>query len=231
MRLGSRMAFMSSGLTEISGVTSQIRPSQLVKTCYANLLRDTRHVTSKDLATVYAKSMTEQLNKLSDPEKSAVESLLRQFGIQNNQMMESLIVGIDVDGIPKVETVHFYLSKPAPARSDLIRFDFRLEEAMATGASRVILSGEVAVLRNSFENGDSQIARLPSVQAWSQELQAGKQVDAAKTAEALVDLAIRYAPPEETRLGYPIIVYTLDARNGLKKIRTVLRGQAVDLPN
>src|SRR5258708_2242100 len=119
-------------------------------------------------------------------------------------MMESLIVAIDADGIPKVETIDFYLSKPSPARSDLIRFEWRLEEAVATVAPRVILSGEVAVLRNAFQNGDSQIAQLPSVQAWSRDLQEGKQVDSAKTAEAMVDLAIRYAPPEQTRLGYPI---------------------------
>jgi hypothetical protein len=188
-------------------------------------------VSTKDLATAYEKLMTEKLNNLSGPEKATVESVLRQLGVQNNQMMESLIVGIDGDGMRRVETVQFYLSRPPSAHSDLIRFESRQEEAIATRIPRVILSGDVAVLKNSFENGNSKIAQLPSVQAWSRELQEGKQVDAAKTAEALVDLAIRYAPPEQIRLGYPIFVYTLDARNGLKKIKTVLKGKAVDLPN
>jgi hypothetical protein len=231
IRLGARMAFMSSGLTEFSGVTSNIQPRQIVTTCYASLLRDTPHVPTKDLATAYAKLMTEKLNNLSEPEKVTVESVLRQLGVQNNQMMESLIVGIDGDGMPKVETVQFYLSRPSSAHSDLIRFESRQEEAIATGIPRVILSGDVAVLKGSFENGDSQIAQLPSVQAWSRALQEGKQVDPIKTAEALLDLAIKYAPPEQIRLGYPIFVYTLDATNGLKKIRTVLKGKAVDLPN
>jgi hypothetical protein len=229
--LGARMSFMSSGLTEISGVNSQIPPSQLVRKCYADLLRDTRLVSTKDLATAYAKSMTEHLNKLSDTEKAAVGSVLRQYGAPNNQMMESLIAGIDVDGTPKVEIIDFYLASPFSAGSDLMGFDWTLQEATATEAQRVILSGEVAVLRNAFENGNSPIARLPSVQRWSRAVQGGKQVDAARTAEALLDLAIRYAPPEELRLGYPIFVYTLEARSGLKKIRTVLKGKGVDLPN
>src|SRR5258708_4719411 len=58
--LGASMSFMSSGLTEISGVTSQIRPSQLVRKCYTNLLRDTRLVSTKDLATAYAKLTAQQ---------------------------------------------------------------------------------------------------------------------------------------------------------------------------
>jgi hypothetical protein len=33
IRLGPRMAFMSSGLTEFSGVTSKIQPRQIVSTC------------------------------------------------------------------------------------------------------------------------------------------------------------------------------------------------------
>lgn len=229
--LGARMSFMSSGLTEISGVDSHIPPSQLVRKCYADLLRDTRLVSTKDLATAYAKSMAEHLNKLSDTEKAAVDSVLRQYGAPNNQMMESLIAGIDVDGTPKVEIIDFYLASSSSARSDLMGFEWTLQEATATEAQRVILSGEVAVLRNAFENGNSPIAQLPSVQTWSRAVQGGKQVDAARTAEALLDLAIRYAPPEELRLGYPIFVYTLEARSGLKKIRTVLKGKGVDLPN
>lgn len=229
--LGARMSFMSSGLMEISGVNAQIRPSQLVRKCYADLLRDTRLVSTKDLATTYAKSMTEQLSKLSDTEKAAVDSVLRQYGTPNNQMMESLIAGIDTDGTTKVEMIDFYLASPSSAHSDLIGFEWTLQEATATEAQRVILSGEVAVLKDAFENGNSPFAQLPSVQTWSQAVQEGKQVDAARTAEALLDLAIRYAPPEELRLGYPIFVYTLDARSDLRKIRTVLKGKAVDLPN
>jgi hypothetical protein len=58
----------------------------------------------------------------------------------------------------------------------------------------------------------------------------GRQVNAAQTAEALLNLAIKYSPPDQTRLGYPIFVYTLDGGNGLKKIKTVPKGKAVDLP-
>ncbi len=228
--LGSNMAFMSSGLTEISGATSEIQPSQLVQTCYADLFKGVQRVSIKDLATAYAKLTTEQLNRLSDSEKAAVNSLVRQFGSPNNQVMESIITGIDLDGNPKVETIDFYLSRPSPAYPDVLRFEWNVDEAIATEASRVILSGEVGVLRSAFQDGATPISELPSVKAWSDAMHEGRQVNAAQTAEALLNLAIKYSPPDQTRLGYPIFVYTLDGGSGLKKIKTVPKGKAVDLP-
>jgi hypothetical protein len=229
--LGANMAFMSSGLTEISGATSEIQPSQLVQTCYTDLLKGAQRVSIRDLATSYAKLTTEQLNQLSDSEKAAVDSLVRQFGSPNNQVMESIITGIDLDGNPKVETVDFYLSRPFPIYPDVLRFEWNVDEAMATEAPRVILSGEVGLLRSAFEDGATPISELPSVKAWSESMHEGKQVNAAQTAEALLNLAIKYSPSDQTRLGYPIFVYTLDGGSGLKKIKTVPRGKAVDLPH
>jgi hypothetical protein len=229
--LGANMAFMSSGLTEISFATSEIQPSHLVQTCYADLLKGAQQVSITDLATAYAKLTTQQLNRLSDSEKAAVNSLVQQLGSQNNQVMESIITGIDLNGSPKVETVDFYLARPSPAYPDILRFEWNLDEAIATEGPRVILSGEVGVLRSAFQDGATPITELPSVKAWSDAMHEGKQVNAAQTAEALLNLAIRYSPPDQTRLGYPIFVYTLEGSSGLKKIRTVPKGKAVDLPH
>jgi hypothetical protein len=229
--LGTRVAFMSSGLTEISTATSTIRPSQLVRTCYANLLKGGRRVSIKDLSTAYAKLATEHLNRLSDSEKAAVASLVREFGSQNNQVMESIITGIDIDGSPRVETIDFYLSRPSLTHAGVLRFEWSIDEAMATEVPRVILSGEVGVLRSAFQDGATPISELPSVQACSQAMHEGKQVNAAQSAEALLNLAIEYSPPGQTRLGYPIFVYTLNQGSGLRKIRTVPKGKAVDLPH
>lgn len=229
--LGPNMAFMSSGLTEISGATSEIRPSQIVQTCYANLLKGAPRAMIRDLASAYAKLTTDQLNRLSDSEKAAVDSLVRQFGSQNNQVMESIITGIDLDGSPKVETIDFYLSRPFPVYPDVLRFEWNLDEGIATEAPRVILSGEVGVIRSAFQDGGTPISELPSVKAWSDAMHEGRQVNAAQTAEGLLNLAIEYSPPNQTRLGYPIFVYTLDGRSGLKKIRTVPKSKAADLPH
>lgn len=185
----------------------------------------------KELATGYAKLTTQQLNRLSDSEKAAVNSLVRQLGSQNTQVMESIITGIDHDGNPKVETIDFYLYRPSPAYPDFLRFEWNLDEAMATEAPRVILSGEVGVLRSAFQDGATPISKLPSVKAWSGAMHEGRQVNAAQTAEALLNLAIKYSPPDQTRLGYPIFVYTLEGSSGLKKIKTVPKGEAVDLPH
>jgi hypothetical protein len=231
LSLRANMAFMSSGLTEISGATSEIQPSQLVRTCYADLLKSAQRVSIKDLATAYGKLTTQQLNRLSDSEKAAVNSLARQFGSQNNQLMESVIAGIDLDGSSKVETVDFYLSRPFPVYPDVLQFEWSLDEAVATEAPRVILSGEVGVLRSAFQDGATPISELPSVKAWSDAMHEGRQVNAAQTAEALLDLAIKYSPTNQTRLGYPIFVYTLDGGSGLRRIKTVPKGKAVDLPH
>ncbi len=229
--LGGRVAFLSSGLTEISAVSSQIRPAQIVRVCYADWIKGGHRVSIKELAAAYAKLTTEQLNRLSDSEKAAVEPLVRQFGSQNNQVMETIIAGIDVDGNPKVETIDFYLSRPFPVYPEVLRFEWNLDEAIAIEVPRVILSGEVGVLRSAFQDGAAPISELPSVKAWSDAMHEGRQVDAAQTAEALMNLAIVYSPPDQTRLGYPIFVYTLDARSGLKKIKTVPKGKAVNLPH
>jgi len=229
--LGANMAFMSSGLTEILGATSEIQPCHLVQMCYADLIKRTQRVSIRDLATAYGKLTTEQLNRLSDSEKAAVDSLVRQFGSQNNRVMESIITGIDLDGSPKVETIDFYLSRPFPVYPDILRFEWNVDEAIATEVPRVILSGEVGVLRSAFQDGAAPISELPSVKAWSDAMHEGRRVNAAQTAEGLLNLAIEYSPPDQTRLGYPIFVYTLDGRSGLKKIKTVARGKAVDLPH
>lgn len=229
--LGANMAFMSSGLTEISGATSEIQPFQLIRACYADLLKGAQRVSIRDLATGYAKLTTEQLNRLSNSEKAAVDSLVRQLGSQNNQVMESIIMGIDLDRSPKVETIDFYLSRPFPAYPDVLRFESNVDEAIATEVPRVILSGEVGVLRSAFQDGGTPINELPSVKAWSDAMHEGRQVNAAQTAEGSLNLAIEYSPPDQSRLGYPIFVYTLDERSGLKKIKTVSKGKAVDLPH
>jgi hypothetical protein len=229
--LGTKLAFMSSGVTEISTATSMIRPSQLVRACYADLHKGTHRPSIRDLSTAYANLATERLNGLSDSEKAAVDSLVRQFGSQDNQVMETIITGIDLDGSPKVETIDFYLSRAFPVYPDVLRFDWNLDEAIATEAPRVILSGEVDVLRSAFQDGGTPISELPSVKAWSDAMHEGRQVNAVQTAEGLLNLAIEYSLPDRTRLGYPIFVYTLDGRIGLKKIKTVPRGKAVDLPH
>jgi hypothetical protein len=199
--LGANMAFVSSDLTEISTATATARPRQLVRKCYADLLKGAQRVSITDLTTAYAKLTTQQLNRLSDSEKAAVNSLAQQLGAQNNQVMESIITGIGLDGSPKVETIDLYLSRPFPVYPDVLRFVWNVDEAIATEVPRVILSGEVGVLRSALQDGATPISELPSVKAWSDAMHEGRQVDAAQTAEALLNLAIKYSPPDQTRLG------------------------------
>lgn len=229
--LGTNLAFMSSGLTEISSVTAEIRPTQIVRRCYADLFKGPHRFSINNLSDSYAKLTTERLNGLTDSEKDAIESLMRKFAPQGNRLMESIIAGTDSDGTLKVETIDFYLSRPFPSRSDILRFEWNLNEAVANEASRVILSGEVGMLRRAFEDAATPIRQLPQFQRWAQAMQEGRQINTAQTAAALLNLAIKYSPPDQPKLGYPIFLYTLSVRGGMKKVRIVPRGEGVDLPH
>ena len=229
--LGTKLAFMSSGITEISAATSEIRPSQIARRCYADLFKSGHRTSIKDLSASYATSTADQLNGLTDSEKAAVESLMQQLGAPNNQMMESIIAGVDTDGTLRVETIDFYLARPSSAHADILRFEWNLNDAVANEAPRMILSGEINVLRSAFEDAATPIGQLPSFRAWMGAMREGRPINTAETAEALLNLAIEYSPPTQTRLGYPIFVYTLSARGGIKKIRVVPRGEAVNLPH
>jgi hypothetical protein len=93
----------------------------------------------------------------------------------------------------------------------------------------MILSGEINVLKSAFEDPSTTIGQMPSFQAWVEAMREGRSINTAESAEALLNLAIRYSPPAQTRLGYPIWVYRLKAGSGIKNIRVVPRGKALDL--
>ena len=229
--LGTKLAFMSSGVMEISGAASAIQLSELVRMCYSRLSKGSRRVSIKELATVFATLTTNHLNRLTDSEKATVVSLAQRFGSQNSQVTESILAGLDRDGILKVETIDFYMSSLTAAGNGGLRFDWSVVEAVAKPNPRVILSGEVTVLKSAFQADASPIRRIPSFEPWARAMEDGKQVNEEQTAEALVDLTIKYAPPDGGRLGYPIFVYKLDVKNGFRRLRTVPSGKAVDLPH
>ena len=81
--LGTKLAFISSGMTEVSVASSTIRPAQIVRICYASLVRNSSLFSMKELADFFAKRTTDPLNSLSDSEKAAVALLARRFGSQN----------------------------------------------------------------------------------------------------------------------------------------------------
>jgi hypothetical protein len=218
--LGTKLAFMSSGITEVSVATSTIRPAQLVRICYASFVRNSSLFSMKELAGFFAKRTTDHLNRLSDSEKAAVALLAQRFGSQNGQVIESMIAGIDIDGTLKVETIDFYLPSLALGEKGVRRFDWTVDEALATDRPRVILSGEVEVVKSAFQGGESPIRRSPPLGQWVQAMLDGRPINAVQTAKTLVDLTIRYSS-DKTRLGYPIVVYRIDAQHGFKKVVSV----------
>ena len=146
--LGSKLAFMSSGLTEIAIGTSDVRPAQLARKAYTELLRRDANFSVKDLAVSFGRLTTKQLDGMSCSQKIRVASLLRRvLGAQDDEVMEAMIAGLEDDGSFKVETVDFYLSPRVIETLEGFQFDWTLHEAIADDSPRVILSGEIGVLQ------------------------------------------------------------------------------------
>jgi hypothetical protein len=227
--LGSRIAFMSAGVGQIWTRNLTIAPDQVAKECYSSMVKHGDRVGIGQLADAFGQTITERLDLLSASGKAQIGSVVQQPGSQNNQLMESTFVGVNRDGQLLIETINVYLLPPSTA-TEKAKFAWTRHETPGDRPN-VIFSGEVDVLRSAFKNDASPIAQLSSFQAWWQAFREGRPVNAAQTAEALVDLAIKYSPPDDHRLGYPIFVYTLDAQNGLTKFRTVPKGKAAVLPH
>jgi hypothetical protein len=227
--LGNRIAFMTTGVGEISTRRVTITPDQVARECYSSMVKNGRRAGIGQLADAFGQTITERLDRLSAPAKAQIDSMVQQFGSQDNEVMESTFVGVNDNGQLLIETVNVYLFPPSSA-TEKAKFEWTRHETPGDRPN-IILSGEVGVLRSAFENAASPIAQLSSFQTWWQAFRDGRPVNAAQTAEALVNLAIKYSPPDQARLGYPIFVYTVDAHNGLTKLRTVPKGKAAVLPH
>jgi hypothetical protein len=228
IRLGPKVAFMSSGVTDISVATARVRPALIARHLYADFSRAHHGGSLHDLSLIYAKATTKQLNALTRDERSAIASLADEVSNSSAQLLESIIAGVDGDGNLKVETIDVYVSA---RETDGVTFGWNAKESVAAEMLRVIFSGEVSALRSAFEDASAPLSRLPSFQSWAEAMQDGKPVDLTRTAEALLNLAIEYSPPKQTRLGYPIFVYGLTPGAGLRRVRVVSRGNAMDLPH
>jgi hypothetical protein len=227
--LGNKIAFMSAGVGEVSTRNLTITPDQVAKECYASWVKNGRGVGIGHLADAFGQTITERLNRLSGSGIAQIASAIaQQLGPQDNQVLESTFAGVNDDGRLLIETVNVNLIA-SPSATENAKFEWTRHEAPGDRPN-IIFSGEVGVLRSAFENPASPIAQLSSFQTWWRAFREGRPGNAAQSAEALVNLAIKYSPPDQARLGYPIFVYTLDAKNGLTKLRTVPKGKAAVLP-
>jgi hypothetical protein len=50
------------------------------------------------------------MNRLSDSEKAVAASVVDSLGSKNGQVTESILAGMDTDGLLKLEAIDFYLS-------------------------------------------------------------------------------------------------------------------------
>jgi hypothetical protein len=229
VRLGPRLAFMCSGLTEIDTATVKIHAADLAKELYS--VHGTKQVfdhTMTVLAGAFGQNMSERLNQLSPEQKNRILFFRQQVATSGRELLECVLAGRDADNKLKTETVDVYLELSAAQNQP---FTYHVDESIASDSPHLILSGEVTTLKAGFEDTQSPLGSLPSFQKWERAFQSHRMNPEA-TAEALVDLAIKYSPHGSTALlGYPIYVYRLDATGSLKRIRVVSRARAVPLPD
>lgn len=180
------------------------------------------------LAGAFGRGTSERLNQLSPEQKNRILSVRQQFSTSGRELLECIFAGRDADNKLKTETVDVYSDSAAAQNQS---FTYRVDESIGTDSPHLILSGEVTTLKAAFEDTQSPLGSLPSFQKWEHAFQSHR-VSSEATAEALVDLAIKYSPNGPTSLiGYPIYVYRLDAAGSLRRVRVVSRGHAVPLPD
>jgi hypothetical protein len=229
VRVGPQLAFMCGGLTEIDTATVKIHAADLVKELYS--VHGTKQVfdhTMTVLAGAFGRNMSERLNQLSPEQKNRILFLRQQVSTSGRELLECIFAGRDADNKLKVETVDVYPDWPAAQNQS---FTYHVDESIGSDSPHLILSGEVTTLKAGFEDTQSPLGSLPSFQKWERAFQS-HSMNPEATAEALVDLAIKYSPHGSTALiGYPIYVYRLDAAGSLRRVRVVSRGHAVPLPD
>jgi hypothetical protein len=228
-KLGPKLAFMCSGLVEIETLTVAIRPSEIARAAYMKHagVGDSLFAIS-ELANEFGKTIADQLDELSPEGRNQILALKGLFDGQAPQIFECMFAGVDGDGALKIETVDVY---PLDSHAAVLHFAFHSEEAVGSESPRLILSGQVVALQSGFQDPQSPIALLPAFRAWTEAFQK-RHIDSARTAEALLALAIKYPPlGVKQRLGYPIHVYVINSNEGFKKLKTVCEGHAASLPD
>ena len=216
-------------MTEIDTATVKIHAADLAKEL--DSVHRTKQVfdhTMAVLAGAFGRSMSEGLNQLSPEQKNRILSVRQQFSTSGRELMECIFAGRDADNELKTETVDVY---PDWSAAQTQSFAYHVDESIGGDSPHLILSGDVTTLKAGFEDPQSPLGSLPSFEKWARVFQS-RRMNSEATAEALVDLAIKYSPHGSTALlGYPIYVYRLDATGILKRIRVVSRGHAVPLPD
>ena len=133
-KLGSKLAFMCSGLVEIETATVDIRPSEIARNVYVKHAAVGAPLFAiNELANEFGKTIADQLDELSPEGRSQILALKGKFDGQAPQIFECMFAGVDADGALKIETVDVY---PLDSHAAVLQFAFHSEEAVGSGRSR-----------------------------------------------------------------------------------------------
>jgi len=229
IRLGPRLAVMCDGLTEIDTSRVKIHAADAAKQLnYEHRSDRGSHQSMAVLAGAFGQIMSERLNQLSPEQRKQISLIRQQLATPGQQLLECEFAGRDADNKLKIETVDVFADSSGGQGG---YFGYQVDQSVGADSPRLILSGEVTNLKAPFEDNLSPLGSLPSFQQWRSSFQS-RRLSPVATAEALVDLAIKYSPQSSADpIGYPIYVYRLGAIGGLTRLRVVSRGHAVPLPH
>ena len=142
--LGSKIAFMSAGVGEISTQNVTITPDQIAKECFASVVKNSQRVGIGQLADAFGQAIKERLDRLSASGKAQIaSSIVQQFGSQDNQVMESTFAGVNDDGRLVIETVNVDIVPPSTATENA-KFEWTRHETPGDRPN-IILSGEASL--------------------------------------------------------------------------------------
>jgi len=94
-KLGSKLAFMCSGLVEITTAKVTIRPSEIARSVYVKqAAEDASLLPMNELANKFGKTTTDQLDGLTREGKNQMLALKGQLDGQAPQIFECIFVGL-----------------------------------------------------------------------------------------------------------------------------------------
>ena len=94
-KLGSKLAFMCSGLVEITTAKATIRPTEIARSVYVKqAAEDASLLPMNELANKFGKTTTDQLDGLTPEGKNQMLALKGQLDGQAPQIFECIFVGL-----------------------------------------------------------------------------------------------------------------------------------------
>ncbi|MGH9429489.1 MAG: hypothetical protein ACRD2L_24650, partial [Terriglobia bacterium] len=232
VELQPTIAFLPSGLDRLRVDDDPVFDAGLVaRRVFDRFQKSGAPLAFRELAIAFGKEVCNELSRLPQVELLALKEEAER--LEASILLESAFVGADVDGELKLLAVRIRLEGlSTPAGSQSVEPMWHLGKPNTHGTTYVRFLGAAKALEEGLSNPNAPLLNDPEYKGWIESRRRGKELDPVLTAEALAKLVILHANEESRKkVGFPIFVYSLNMRDGLKRVKVTRECDAAQLPN